>query len=86
MLLKGNIGNIFFNSESLFYSFLIENDYVFIQGLNNNIFSKSRTALCHSPQEQMKCIASLSIVLSPLLQKMLALSFHEILSVLDADQ
>ena len=49
MLLKGNIGNIFFNSESLFYSFLIENDHVFIQGLNNNIFSKSRTALCHSP-------------------------------------
>lgn len=84
MLLKRNIDNIFFNSESLFYSFLIENDHVFIQGLN--IFSKSRTALCHSLQEQMKCIASLSIVLSPLLQKMLALSFYEILSVLGADQ
>lgn len=42
MLLKGNIGSIFLISCLSFTHFLIENDHMFIQGLNNNIFQKSR--------------------------------------------
>ena len=37
-VIKGEHWQHIFNSECLFYSFLIENDHVFIQGLNNNIF------------------------------------------------
>lgn len=47
---------------------------------------KSRTVFCHSLQDQMKHIARLSTVLSPLLQKVLDLRFNEILFVLSADQ
>lgn len=91
MLLKGNIGSIFLISCLSFTHFLIENDHMFIQGLNNNIFQKSRkkksrTVFCHSLQDQMKHIARLSTVLSPLLQKVLDVRFNEILFVLSADQ